>query len=166
MTQRMRTIGAGVALIVLGIAVWYLREHVEGLGRGWILVLLGGASVAGYFHSKRYGLLVVGCLLLSLGLGSVGERTYFSADRSNAVPLGLGFIAIYVIQLAWERRARWWPLIPGGLLVILGLDSMRRWVRLAVENWPLLLVVAGVLVVLGALFRGNREPPAGTDTSR
>ena len=161
--QRSRAIAAGIALIVLGVALWFLREKVEGLGRGWILVMIGGVMTTLYFYSRKLGWLIPGCLTLSLGLGSIGERSFFSADRGNFVPLGLGFVAIYVIQLVYERRAHWWPLIPGLLLIALGFDAMTKWIRLAQDNWPLLLALVGALIIVSALFRKGGDDD-GEDT--
>jgi len=81
----------------------------------------------------------------------------------EAWPLGLGFgfIAVYLIPLVYERRSHWWPLIPGGVLLINAFSSFQKFVNVVFDNWPLALVVVGIIVLLGA-FRGqgsNAEVP-------
>jgi uncharacterized membrane protein HdeD (DUF308 family) len=80
-----------------------------------------------------------------------------------------GFIAIWVVSMLlrlsdkdWPRgasrdaaQALWWPLIPGGILALIGLivlaeegfeSDLLRW-------WPLLIIGAGIIVLVSALSR-------------
>ena len=65
-TPRSRAIVAGIALIALGLGIWYLKD--QEVGAGYLLVLVGGIFTASYFFSKSYGYLVPGCLMLALWL--------------------------------------------------------------------------------------------------
>ena len=71
------------------------------------------------------------------------------------VGLGGGFVALTVIALLYERRFEGWPLIPGAVLIVVGLRETRI-LEYFIDHWPLLLVVIGVLVLFGAV--GRRSP--------
>ena len=156
MTQRSRAIVAGVALIVLGLSLYYLRTIDTGK---WYIMftVLGGALVAGYFYARKYPLLVMGCITLGLSIGSVGDRSFFRPDRGDLLPLGAAFLGIYAIQMAYERKAQWWPLIPGVVLIGIAFDFLDEWMSFLQRNWPLVLIVIGVVVILGAVIRGQGD---------
>ena len=64
-----------------------------------------------------------------------------------------------MIALLYEKRAHWWPLIPGAVLLIsafeMGEDLMRF---LFSGGWPLVLVLIGVIILLGTFTkRGSRD---------
>ena len=87
-----------------------------------------------------------------------------------------GFIAIWIVSMllrrvddGWPRgasrdaaQALWWPLIPGGILAVVGLivlaeegfeSDLLRW-------WPLLIIGAGIVVLVSALSRrGDGRAP-------
>ena len=83
-----------------------------------------------------------------------------------------GFIAIWVVSVLlrlgdeeWPRgtgreaaAAQWWPLIPGGILALIGVvvlaeegfeSNLLRW-------WPLLIIGAGIIVLVSALTRRGK----------
>ena len=95
--SRRSQVAAGAALIVIGIVALAL-QYLEGPGRAVILLLAGGSFVAAYLYSDIYGLLIPGGVLTGLGLGSLGEWREVAARDPNAVGLGIGFIAIYVVE--------------------------------------------------------------------
>ena len=70
---------------------------------------------------------------------------------SRNLGLGLGFVAIFLIAFLYERKSHWWPLIPGTVLILLGLRRMEEVFGWLLRNWPLILVIIGVLILLGAL---------------
>lgn len=150
---------AGAVLVVIGVAL--LATTALGLGGELVVALIGICLLAAYAVTRRYGLLVPGGILTGLGLGIALE---VPATRGFApvLGLGLGFLAIYVVdRLATGAAARWWPLVPGGVLLAVGAADARqaggpigdvaRW-------WPLLLVIAGALLLVQR--RGPEVPPA------
>jgi hypothetical protein len=140
----------GAILIVLGIGLLAL-QFVQGFGEAVIFFLVGGLFVAGYLYRRAYGLLIPGGILLGLGLGSIGKGELFQFADFEAIGLGIGFISIYVIALAYEGRTQWWPLIPGGILVITGLATGNQVLQRLVEvGWPLILVFVGLLLLASA----------------
>jgi len=144
--QRRRQIQTGIALILVGLGL-YVVQQFEGLGRTAIFFLLSGAFLAAYFYRREFGLLIPAGLIGGLGVGMF-----------EAVPLlagiGGGFVAVTLIALIYERRFEGWPLIPGTILILVGLRETEV-LQYFVDNWPLLLVVAGVLVLLRSIGRGK-----------
>ena len=149
---------SGIALIVLGLGLWYL-QRLDGLGAATFLLLIGGAFLAAYLYFRNYGYLVPGCIMLGLGVGTVAEDSRFNFGDSMLLGLGFGFVAIYVISLLYERKNRWWPLIPGGIMLLVGFGA-EDFVDTLIRNWPLILVLIGILIVLGAIG-GSRRGQSG-----
>jgi hypothetical protein len=148
---------AGAALIVIGIVALAL-QYLEGPGRAVILLIAGGSFVAAYFYTDIYGLLIPGGILSGLGLGSLGEWREVAVRDPNAVGLGIGFVAVYAVERVYRRRAHWWPLIPGTVLVFSGLGARFGDVGRILWRWaPAILVVLGVVLIVRAMKRG---PPS------
>jgi hypothetical protein len=147
-----RRITAGAILIVIGIALLAL-QLTKGWGEWIILLLIGGLFIAAYFFRRAYGLLIPGCILVGIGLGAIGNNTILGVGDFTQVGLGIGFIAIYVIDRIYRNPAtHWWPLIPGGILLLTGIGTLSGDLgRLIRDGWPLLLVLAGLLLI-GAAF--------------
>jgi len=147
-----RRITAGAILIVIGIALLAL-QLTKGWGEWIILLLIGGLFIAAYFYRRAYGLLIPGCILLGIGLGAIGNNTILGVGDFTQIGLGIGFIAIYIIDRIYRNPAtHWWPLIPGGILLLTGIGTLSGDLgRLVHDGWPLLLVLAGLLLI-GAAF--------------
>lgn len=150
---------AGAVLIVVGLGLLAL-QYVEGLSEAVIFFLIGGVFVAAYLYSRAYGLLIPGGILMGLGLGSVGEGALLSFGGLENIGLGLGFVAIYVIDLVYRGRTHWWPLIPGGVLIVSGLaEGSPVFQELLEVGWPLILVFIGLALLAGGfgLFGRKKE---------
>ena len=147
-----RRVTAGAILIVIGIALLAL-QLVQGFGEWIVLILIGGVFVTAYFLRRSYGLLIPGCIILGLGLGAIGTNTMTGVGDFTQIGLGIGFIAIYVIDRVYNNpKTHWWPLIPGGILLVTGIGTLSGDLgRLIDKGWPLLLVLAG-LILIGAAF--------------
>ena len=158
--HRRSQIAAGLALVVIGLVALAL-QYFEGPGRAVVLVLAGGSFVATYFYSEIYGLLIPGGILSGLGLGMLGEWWGVSVRDPNAVGLGIGFVAIYLIERVYRHRAHWWPLIPGVILIGSGLGAHFGDVGHILWRWsPAILVVLGIVLVVRAITRGPDIPAA------
>jgi len=154
--HRRSQIAAGLALVVIGLVALAL-QYFEGPGRAVVLVLAGGSFVATYFYSEIYGLLIPGGILSGLGLGMLGEWWGVSVRDPNAVGLGSGFVAIYLIERVYRHRAHWWPLIPGVILVGSGLGAHFGDVGQILWRWsPAILVALGIVLVVRAITRGSK----------
>lgn len=159
-TKTRSRVFTGMTLILLGLGLFGL-QYFGPLGQSAILLTLGGLCIAAYLFSRAYLLLVLGGILFGLGIGSFGERYLYVWGELSKIGLGVGFVLIYLIKLLYERRSHWWPLIPGTVLILLGLGRWHEaWTYLVSDGWPLILVLIGVLVLLGALGRKRKPPPA------
>ena len=154
-TNRARLI-PGLVLIVLGIA-FLLAQYFE-FGPALFLILLGLVFLIPYALTRSYGLLIPGCILAGVGLGLLFDRPPLGTAIAVPLGLGLGFIAIFVLQLIVARQSHWWPLIPGGLLVLVGIaEGIPQAQVLFEKGWPLILVLAGLLILTGQFWNTNRE---------
>jgi len=150
MTQEKRQrLIAGFAVIGMGLGLWVLQRF-DAIGPSAFFFLIGGAFMAAYLARKEYGFLIPACILLGLGAGSIDQGSLFDFGDSKQIGLGFGFVAIFLIALLYERKSHWWPLIPGAALILLGLDRTREVFAFLYKNWPLALVLVGVLILLGA----------------
>lgn len=154
-TNRARLI-PGLVLIVLGIA-FLLAQYFE-FGPALFLILLGLVFLVLYALTRSYGLLIPGCILAGVGLGLLFDRPPLGTAIAVPLGLGLGFIAIFVLQLIVARQSHWWPLIPGGLLVLVGIaEGIPQAQVLFEKGWPLILVLVGLLILAGQFWNTNRE---------
>ncbi len=156
-TTRRQRVTAGLALIALGLGLYWLHR-VEGIGEAAVFFLVGGAFLAAYLYNRAYGFLVPAGIMLGMGAGMVGADSLLDLGRPQFLGLGFGFVLIFLIALLYERRSHWWPLIPGTLLILLGLPDADRIFSYLYRNWPLILVIAGALILLTALGRSGRTP--------
>lgn len=121
---------AGIYFIVIGLVV--LADL--SLKTGWltliILPAIGLSFLAGGLHMRRFGLIIAGSLTLGLG---VGMYLVFAAslpldliERLGALLLafGLGWLLIPVFTYLVLRRIPWWALIPGSVIVGVGLAML------------------------------------------
>lgn len=154
--RRQRVIG-GTALIALGLGLWVL-QRMDVLGPAAFYLLVGGVLLAAYVAWRRFLFLVPACILLGLGAGTIGRGSLLDLGDSSMLGLGLGFgfVAIFLIALLYERKTHWWPLIPGTALIALSLDKSQEVFRFLYSNWPLALVVVGILILLGVFGLGSR----------
>jgi hypothetical protein len=147
----------GAVLIAVGAVVLAGRfNHV--VAAGGPALWLGAGFLVWWLFSGNYGLLVPAGVLGGLGAGlMLGEAGFYG--NAAALGLGAGFVAIFLLDtLRHRRRSNWWPLVPGAVLIALGLlQNTTGWGRLGDLGWPLFLIVAGVVVVGVALAdRGRR----------
>lgn len=155
--KRQRSLTAGAILVVLGLGIFGL-QLVEGLGDAVVLFLLGGLFIAGYLYSRAYGLLIPGSILLGIGLGSIGEGSAIAIGDFSAIGLGVGFVAIYLIDLIYRGSTHWWPLVPGVILIVSGFAAGNATLeRLLSVGWPLILVLVGLLLLVGGFGVFGRQ---------
>ncbi len=148
MNANRRQIIPGLILIVLGI-VFLLTQYFE-FGPGLFLILLGLIFLIPYAFTRNYGLLIPGCILTGIGVGLVFERALSRPDVTVSFGLGLAFIAIFLVQFILAGSSHWWPLVPGGILVLVGFAELVPQGQALLEKaWPLALIAFGLAVLAG-----------------
>ena len=111
---------------------------------------MGGILLYAYWNTQsgyRIGFLIPGAIILGLGVGLVLHSFQFFGGWGGDVVtlgLGLGFCLIWVLE-----RRHWWALIPGGILVLVGLSTIYIFGAL----WPLALIALGAYLLYGHRWR-------------
>jgi hypothetical protein len=148
----------GLILVMIGIGL--LVAQFTEVGGVVVVLLLGVAFLIGAFLTRNYGFLVPGCILSGLGAGLIAEQLGVIGEPV-VIGLGLGFLLIWVIdQLftrAVPRQGRWWPLIPGGILLFVGLiNSVGDLGQYSAYLWAgALIIVGGVIIIRALTGRGT-----------
>lgn len=143
----------GSVLVVVG-AVLLAGRLSDVVAAGGAALVIGLGFLTWWAFSGNYGLLLPAGVLSGLGAGLMLDEAGFYGNPV-ALGLGLGFIAIYVLDAVRSRaRTSWWPLVPGVVLVLAGLlQNTSGWSALGGLGWPLFLIVIGIVIVGGALSR-------------
>lgn len=148
----------GVFLVLAG-ALLFLLQMTTGITVSLMLLVVGIAFIAAYYNRRTYGMLVPGCILVGMGLGQLGEEYVTFIQDPTFTGLGLGFLAIYVVDRIHRGATEWWPLVPGFILLFIGLEPGGINIgKLLSNGWPLALVVLGLLYLAGKIG----SPPGGS----
>jgi len=147
---------AGIILIVIGISVLLINLGL--VEPGLFIAALGVSFLIAYIFWRLLGFLIAGMILAWFGTAiTLIQAGLFSQETEGPVilvSLGLAFVFIYAFM---GRKRRWWPLITGGILLLLGAT-----VFLVVQNViPLTttqifnIILATVLILIGVwlIFR-------------
>jgi hypothetical protein len=163
----------GLILILLGLG-FLVQQAFPDYFSGWLfLVGLALIFLVAYIATRQYGYLIPGCILMGLGipLAVVQIQTSqmgwyvssLSLDEGGLVVLGLGlgFVAIYVIDLLVSRGrpGGWWPLIPGGIVTLAGLAILsqnEQWLDSIGMWWPVIFIIIGCWIIVDRLIRRPR----------
>lgn len=116
--------------------------------------LVDPSARGGLLHAFRrsYALLAAGSILTGLGAGILLNDAIGGRGMAIVSGLGLGFVAIFAIDaLRGLHEAHWWPLIPGTVLILTGLEidtgtaRAQTWLG---DWWPLALLAIGVVLIV------------------
>jgi len=146
---------AGIILVVLGL-MFLAAQWFDFTGAA-VLGALSVVFVVMYATTRTYGFLIPGMILGGLAIG-VGLQEYGYDPSGGVVVLGLGagFIAIYLVNVLVQAPANWWPLIPGGILSVVGVTQLAEGTAAAetiARLWPVGLIVAGIIVLIATFMR-------------
>jgi hypothetical protein len=157
--DRRRQVIAGLILVVVG-GLLLAGQWWPDVGR-YVPLAVGLGLLAAFVVTRQYGWLVAGCIVGGVGVGVVlaSSTSGNTAGGWMLVALGGGFLAIWVVSLVLRlAEHHWWPLIPGGILSVVGVLVMAGGeARRLLEWWPIILVLIGVVILIQA-FTSRREP--------
>lgn len=148
----------GLILVMLGIGLLVIQ--FTSFDASIIVLFLGIAFLVGAIATRAYGLVVPGCILSGLGVGLFLEQLVgqgaLQLQEPVAIGLGLGFIAIWVFDQFFTRtvprEGRWWPLIPGGILLAVGIvNNLGGFDVYGPYLFAAALIIVGVVIVVRAL---------------
>lgn len=118
--ERQGGLAAGIILILIGVAL--LLANLGLFEPAIFIVALGASFLVAYIFWRNLGFLIPGMILIWLGSAiALVESDVLPVQNDGSIiliSLGLAFISIYAFM---GRRRHWWPLIPGGILIILGI---------------------------------------------
>jgi hypothetical protein len=153
-------------LLLIGLGLYLALVQVTAIGGESIVALFGLGFLVAFAIARKYAYLVVGGIMTGLGTGIVVEERVFSGGAPVVIGLGLGFLAIYVIDLVVNgAEARWWPVIPGGIITFVGGVAQAETVGYRFDQtyvWPIVLIGIGVVILLTQVLRGRRNGPGTT----
>ena len=144
-------------LVIAGLGLFFLAGQLEpDIGR-FVTLFIGLALLAVFVIRREYGFLVPGSILTGVGIGVALEPAATGETSSGVMMLAIagGFLGIWVIGSIYRLPQNpWWPLIPGGILTIIGLVQMTSTdLAGALRLWPVILIVLGAFVLAKAITR-------------
>lgn len=119
-----------------------------------IPLAIGIAFAVAYVFTRQYGFLVPAGILSGVGAGVLASAAVNPSDGGPYVvlALGLGFLSIFAVDVAVSGTAlRWWPLIPGGLMLLVGTGmagQSQGFIHQAQVWAPVVLIALGVLILV------------------
>ncbi|NJD27887.1 MAG: hypothetical protein FIA92_06275 [Chloroflexi bacterium] len=161
---RDRTVFAFV-LIVVGIIglITQIWEPTADVG-GWIVFVIGLGFLGAFVYTHQYGYLVPGGIMTGLGLGIVASEviTWESSQGEGGavvLGLGLGFVSIWVIgTLMKSAQSHWWPVVPGGILTIVGAALLIGGTAIdLLDYWGIAVVAVGLFILWRAWAEGRSK---------
>ena len=156
-----RAMVVGAVLIAIGLSL--LATNVFGFGDAVVVGSLAAVLLVAYASTRRYGFLVAGMIIAGGAIGTgVQDAGYDESGGFVAIYVGAGFLGIWAVDLFARGPSRWWPLVPGSLMVLFGVAQVTEGTAAAAyveQLWPLALVVAGIVILLAAGRRTRQPPP-------
>jgi hypothetical protein len=157
--SRQSNIGAGLVLVGIGLVV-FLANRLE-LG-GFLFPLLGGGFLLWGILDRSAGPLIPGGILNGIGLGIALKSQFgqfMSEDHTGGLFLlgfAAGWFSITLLSIIFTDDPQWWPLIPGGIMAVIGgavalggvwLDLLSLIMSGVGAVWPLGLIALGVFLL-------------------
>ena len=162
MQRRDQWVG-GAVLIAIGAAL--LLGQLVGETGQFVLLGLGLVLLLLFAVSRNPGTLIGGGIVTGLGAG-VLVAVNTEGDIAGAAVLfglGLGFIGVWLVgTLMRVEGITFWPLIPGAILVVVGIVVLAGTEAANTFEllWPILLIALGVVVLIAAV-RGRGKDSSG-----
>ncbi len=157
---------AGVILICVGVFL-LLTQYVKSDWLGMLfLPALGLVFLVWGAATRNVGLLIPGGILGGIGLGAVlieGPFAHLGDEAKGGAFLlcfALGWGLITLLSALFTAKVHWWPLIPGGIMAVVGGALLAsgvapQWLTILGSIWPIALILVGLWLVIR--WRGVRR---------
>lgn len=161
---------AGMMLLVVGLLL--LGERLFPDLVPFVPLALGLALLGVFLLGRSAGALVNGSVTVGIGVGVLvvkGGNPDFGA-AGFIISVAGGFYLAWVLGLIFNiPSVRWWPIVPGSLLLALGAvvytaKMGKPLVDAAVDWWPALLAIMGVYLLFHARLRARLAVDDETST--
>ena len=158
-TETRDRVTLGVMLIAIGLLI-FLSQAID-LPQIELLILSGLALIFLLWGllTREIGLIIPGGILAGIALGVyLISGPYAGQIEENQggiflLAFSAGWALISLLSLFSKQGFQWWPLIPGGIIGLVGLAVMRGGAAMQLLEilgyaWPLILVGVGVYILL------------------
>lgn len=153
-------------LILIGLGLFFLANQF--IDFNWDRVgiyfvpALGAIFLLAGILTRQEGFIIPGGIISGIGWGSVLVTGPF-ADTGDVeggvfmLAFAAGWALITVLTAVFTHKTHWWPLIPGGIMAIIGAGILfggifMRGLTLLGQIWPVFLILLGLFV----LFQGMK----------
>jgi hypothetical protein len=158
-----RDVVAGAILLIVG-SFLLAGRFLPGVDR--LMPLLVGLGLLGlFFVTRSPSALIPGGIVTGVGVGILvatqGDPQFGGAGF--LLSAGGGFLLVSFLGALYQiPESRYWPLIPGSILVAIGAVIFAgqlgaEVLRLAADWWPLVLVAMGIYLLVAARFEAGEE---------
>jgi hypothetical protein len=150
------------AVILLGETAPQLEDAIGG-------TLVVGAIALSFLliyalHPGFWWALIPGGVMASVTVVTLIDAFDVPIDGGAVIMLGIGLTFVLLSFVRTEEGERlWWALIPGGIMLLIGLFVAAEQVALAAYVLPAVLLIVGLYFVLRGIRAGNTPPPGGPD---
>jgi hypothetical protein len=134
----------------------------------YIPLVIGIGLLGVTLITRSYVALVFGGILTGVGAGLLISDTFFGqsdADGPGAtLGLGFGFVGMWLMSLVMRlKEHHFWPLIPGGILLLVGVGLVLDLFETDLSKWVIPAIVVGIGVVV--MIAGYLRMPRGESTA-
>jgi hypothetical protein len=155
-------------VIMIGLGLFFLVNQFmdfnwDSVGI-YFLPALGAIFLLAGIFTRQAGLIIPGGIISGIGWGSVLITGPFSdtGDVEGGVFMlvfAAGWALITVLTAVFTQETHWWPLIPGGIMALIGGGILfggifMQGLTLLGQIWPVFLILLGLFVLYQGM-RGN-----------
>ena len=152
--------GSIVAAIALVILLDVVAPGLDGMIDGTLVVGAISASFLLVYANRRsyWWALIPGGIMAGVALMTLLEAANAPVDGGAIVVLGIGltFVGLSFVRDGEGRRLRW-ALIPGGIMLLIGVFLVAESAQAAALVLPAVMVLAGLFFLLRGVVFGKRE---------
>ncbi|MBN2008450.1 hypothetical protein JW960_03790 [candidate division KSB1 bacterium] len=169
MTKNQRSIMPGIILILIG--AYLLLNQLDVINIYWsdvypvVILVIGLSLVILSIRKQNHGAIFWGTIFtligVMFGLRNFGIMPYYYMDElwpAFLLIIGFAFVMLFVVN-----PRDWGVLIPGGILLFLGMIFLFRnlelyWARdILVTYWPLVLILIGGLIIWDSFQKKSKQ---------